>query len=268
MPNETALAIASHPDDIELMMGGTFALLGKAGLELHYMNIANGSMGTDSETRESIIARRTEESRAAAAMLGATFHDPLVDDLDVYYDRTLPRKVGAVIREVKPRIMLVQSPQDYMEDHTNACRLSVSAAFFRGMFNYVTDPPRSPWGGSVTIYHALPWGLRDPLRRAISAGCYVNIASVLKLKRDALACHLSQKIWLDVSQGLDSYLIAMDRMAEQVGRMSRVFTHAEGWRRHLHLGFCGEKDDPLTDVLGELAHVCAEYEAELDGPLK
>ncbi|MBX7257188.1 MAG: PIG-L family deacetylase [Candidatus Hydrogenedentes bacterium] len=267
MPDNAVLAIASHPDDIELMMGGTFALLGKAGFELHYMNIANGSMGTDRETRDSIIARRTAESRAAAEMFGATFHEPLVDDLDVYYDRVLPRKVGAVIREVKPRIMLVQSPQDYMEDHTNACRLAVSAAFFRGMFNYVTDPPRSPWGGQMTIYHALPWGLRDPLRRVVRAGLYVNVESVLKLKRDALACHLSQKTWLDVSQGMDSYLIAMEEMAEKVGKMSKVFTHAEGWRRHVHMGFCGEHDDPLRDALGSLAHVCEEYEAELNGPL-
>jgi N-acetylglucosamine malate deacetylase 1 len=38
-----------------------------------------------------------------------------------------------------------------------------------------------------------------------------------------------------------------------VGAMSGRFEYAEGWRRHLHLGFCSELADPLPAVLGELA---------------
>lgn len=29
------------------------------------------------------------------------------------------------------------------------------------------------------------------------------------------------------------------------------FEYAEGWTRHLHLGFCGEQDDPLREALDE-----------------
>jgi N-acetylglucosamine malate deacetylase 1 len=78
----------------------------------------------------------------------------------------------------------------------------------------------------------------------------VNTSSVHDIKRAALACHRSQKEWLDVSQGMDSYLCAMDEMSRAVGKMSRRFEHAEGWRRHLHLGFCGANDDPLHEALG------------------
>ena len=46
MSKPVAFAVAAHPDDIEFMMGGTLLLLGKAGYDLHYMNIATGSMGT------------------------------------------------------------------------------------------------------------------------------------------------------------------------------------------------------------------------------
>ena len=264
MAKPVALAVAAHPDDIELMMGGTLLMLGKAGYDLHYMNICNGSMGTDSMTRETVIARRTEEAREAAHMLGATFHEPIVDDLDLYYDRVAPRKVCAVIREVRPRILLVQSPQDYMEDHMIACRVAVSAAFFRGMSNYITDPPRAPVADEITVYHALPWGLRDPLRRVLRAGQYVDVSSVLSVKREALACHKSQKEWLDVSQGLDSYLRTMEEMAALVGRMSGRYTHAEGWRRHLHLGYCAEQADPLSEALPNDSFVCQEYEEELN----
>ena len=41
----TVLAIAAHPDDIEIFMSGTFMLLKEAGYELHYMNVANGCCG-------------------------------------------------------------------------------------------------------------------------------------------------------------------------------------------------------------------------------
>ena len=42
-----AFAVAAHPDDIEFMMAGTLILLGRAGYELHYMTIANGSCGSE-----------------------------------------------------------------------------------------------------------------------------------------------------------------------------------------------------------------------------
>jgi hypothetical protein len=42
----------------------------------------------------------------------------------------------------------------------------------------------------------------------------------------------------------------MDTMSREVGRMSGVFEHAEGWRRHLHRGFCAEDADPLLAVPG------------------
>ncbi|GMU94134.1 MAG: hypothetical protein AMXMBFR4_31920 [Candidatus Hydrogenedentota bacterium] len=264
MTSHRVLAVAAHPDDIELMMGGTLLTLGQAGCELHYINLCNGSMGTETETRERIIARRTEEARHAASLLGANFHPPLVDDLDLYYDRSVPRRLGALIREVRPSIMLVQSPQDYMEDHMNASRIAVTAAFCRGMRNFLTQPPRPPIGDEITLYHALPWGLRDPLRRVVRAGQYVDIGSVLDAKRDALAAHKSQKVWLDASQGLDSYLTTMEELARRVGRMSGRFEYAEGWRRHLHLGFCAEDADPLTAILGKTVHVDPEYERNLE----
>ena len=266
MAQGVAFAVAAHPDDIEFMMGGTLVLLKQAGYETHYMNIANGSMGTAVDDRDVIIGKRAKEAKHAASVLGAIFHEPLVDDLDIYYDRELPRRLCAVVREIRPEIMLVQSPQDYMEDHTNACRLAVSAAFFRGMRNYVTDPPRDPIADKVTVYHALPWGLRDPLRRKILPGQFVDITGVMDIKRAALACHKSQKEWLDVSQGLDSYLTTMDEMSREVGKMSGCFAYAEGWRRHLHLGLCDESDDPLTGALGARVVICAEYEDDLSIP--
>ncbi len=72
---------------------------------------------------------RLAEAQEAARILGATFHAPICDDLELAYDIGLLRKVTAVVREAKADIVLTHSPQDYMEDHMNASRLAVTAAF-------------------------------------------------------------------------------------------------------------------------------------------
>ena len=249
---KVAFAVAAHPDDTEFMLAGTLLLLGRAGYDLHYMNVGNGSCGTASMDRDEIVQVRTREAREAAAVLGATFHEPLVDDLQIYYTPQLVARLCAVVREVDPEIMLLQSPQDYMEDHMNAVRLGVTAAFCRGLRNFVTDPPTAGAQSDVALYHGQPHGLQDQLCRPVHPDLYVDISSVIAHKRQALACHASQKEWLDKSQGMDSYLKAMEDMSAETGAMSGRFTFAEGWRRHLHFGFCAEDFDPLGEALGDL----------------
>ena len=263
MSRKVALAIGAHPDDIEIMMAGTLLRLGEAGYELHMMNIANGDCGTFEYDKTTIAEKRLAEARAAAAALGATHHDPVVSDVEVLYTVAQLRRVTAVVRETEPAIMLVQPPSDYMEDHQNACRLAVSAAFTRGMPNFFTLPARPPVDTPVTLYHALPYGLCDAMRRRVRPGQYVDIGPVLARKRAALAEHRTQKEWLDHSQGLDSYLNTMEAMGREVGRWSGRFAVAEGWRRHSHLGFCEEGADPLTETLGDAVWIDEEYERGL-----
>jgi LmbE family N-acetylglucosaminyl deacetylase len=164
-------------------------------------------------------------------------------------------RIAAVMRQVAPEILLVHSPQDYMEDHQNAARLAVTAAFSRGMLNFVTDPPHEPVSQPVTVYHAQPHGNRDPLRRTVRPEIYVDISSVIEVKRAMLAHHASQKSWLDQTQGMDAYLTVMQELGQEVGAMTGRFVYAEGWRRRLHLGFCDEKADPLSAALQEYVFV-------------
>jgi hypothetical protein len=105
--------------------------------------------------------------------------------------------------------------------------------------------------------------LCDPLRRRIVPGVFINTASVHDRKRRALACHQSQQNWLDVSQGLNSYRRTMEEISRTVGRMSRRFKHAEGWRRHLHLGFSAREIDPLREALGRDCLINTAYERGL-----
>jgi LmbE family N-acetylglucosaminyl deacetylase len=245
-----AFAIAAHPDDIEFMMAGTLALLGQAGYELHYMTIANGCLGSMEHDAATTAHMRRNEARAAATLIGALFHESLVDDMGVYYDDNLLRRLSAIVREVAPEIILTHSTSEYMEDHTNTTRLVLSAAFVRGMPNYATAPPRPAIQQPVTVYHALPYGLLDPLRSPVTPGLYVDIGDTIDMKKAMLAAHRSQKQWLDKTQGIGAYIEAMEDMARRVGRMSGQFSVAEGWTRHLHLGYCAEDADPLAQTLG------------------
>jgi len=251
MSTPVAIAIGAHPDDIEFYMAGTLVLLKQAGWEIHYFNVANGSCGSQVyNARQARVTRRAEARRAAKA-LGAHWHASLCDDLEIFYDLKLLRRVAAVIRDVKPTVALTHSPVDYMEDHTNTCRLVVTAAFTHAMPNFRSVPPRPTIDYDVTIYHAVPHSLRDPLRRLVVPGAFVNTVSVLDTQCAALAEHKSQQAWLDATQGLGSMNAKVREMARAVGRLSKKFKFAEGWRRHLHYGFSATEVDPLREALGE-----------------
>ena len=243
------LAAAAHPDDIEFMMAGTLLRLKDAGAQIHLWHLANGCHGTAVHGHDEIVRIRGEEARASAALEGGVSHAPLFDDLAVFYDAPSLARVSAVVRDIRPTIILTHSPRDYMEDHQNVCRLVVTAAFSRGMVNVVTDPPRPVWDAPVALYHALPHGLCDQLGRPVAPDLFVNTAPVLERKRAMLACHRSQRDWLDASQGMGAYLEEMVRMGAEVGRMSGRFACAEGWLRHNPLGFCAETFNPIQDLL-------------------
>ena len=260
---KSAIAIGAHPDDIEFYMAGTLVLLRRAGWETHYLNVGNGCCGSVKyDARQTRIVRRAEAKRAAK-VLDAHFHESLCNDLEIFYELKLLRRLAAVIREVEPNVVLTHAPVDYMEDHTNTSRLAVSAAFAHAMPNFRSAPPRSVAEYDVTVYHAMPHGLRDPLRRYVVPGAFVNTATVQGIKRASLAAHKSQRNWLDVSQGLDSLSDKIDEMARAVGKLSKKFKFAEGWRRHLHYGFSGSDVDPLRETLGKDYLVNKAYERGL-----
>ncbi len=249
MPAPAVLAIFAHPDDIEFVAAGTLLHLREAGWRLHYLNLSGGDCGSMTTGPGETRTIREQEGRAAAAILGAEFHESLASDLCIFYEERLLRRLAAVVRQVQPQIVLTHSPEDYMEDHMNTARLAVTAAFARGMPNFTTDPAVAPITGDVAVYHAMPHGLCDGLRRPVVPDLFVDTTAVQPVKRQALAAHASQKEWLDATQGMDSYLDAGDEAARAVGRMSGRFEYAEGWRRHLHLGLAATDDDPLAAAL-------------------
>jgi N-acetylglucosamine malate deacetylase 1 len=245
-------AIGAHPDDIEFFMAGTLIQLDHAGYEMHYLSIANGCCGSTQFGPGQTMEIRRREAMTAAALIGAKFHPSLVNDMEIFYDLPTLARLAAIMRQVSPEILLVHAPRDYMEDHEAACRLAVSAAFTREMPNFRSDPLLPAIVGPVTIYHAQPHGNREPLGEIVRPGQFVDITAVIDQKTAMLECHRSQGDWLDTSQGAHSLADAMKSLSREVGTMSGRFEYAEGWRKHLHLGFCSPDADPLAAALGAL----------------
>ncbi len=252
MKRAKVLAVVAHPDDIELSMAGTLFLLKERGCALHYLAVANGSCGTETLSYEEIVRIRREEARAASAYLGAEFHEALVNDLEIFHTDPLVRRMAAIVRLVAPDIVLTHPLEDYMEDHMNAARLACSAAFIRSSGTYRTDPPRPPVRNEVAIYHVLPHGLRDRTRNPVLPELFVDIGSVIGRKREMVSFHRSQEAWLSTTQGAGALALSAEIEGREIGRMSGRFELAEGWTRHLHIGYSQAEIDPLGELLGGL----------------
>ena len=143
------------------------------------------------------------------------------------------------------------------------CRLAVTAAFAKGVPNY-PDPSDTryldAYYSDVTIYHAQPHGNRTPLGQVVRPGLGVFVDGVMQTKQAMLAEHRSQQQWLKESQGMNSYIQTMFDLGSQVAGMfrsrvaeDRLGKYAEGWTKHLHLGFSAKEIDPLQEALGPLA---------------
>jgi len=120
------------------------------------------------------------------------------------------------------------------------------------MRNFRSEPAVAPIASDVYVYHANPYGNRDGMRNLVQPDEFVNVGSVMEVKEQMLRCHESQKHWLDVSQGMDSYIQTMYSICADIAKMSgtKSWKYAEGFRRHLHLGMSAEERDMLKEVLG------------------
>ena len=248
----TALAMTAHPDDIEFMMSGTLLLLKQAGADIHMCNLANGCYGSERYSKEETARLRAGEAQASARVAGAVWHPSLFDDLGIFYDAPSLAKVTAVVRQIKPDIVLTLSRYDYMEDHEYASRLTSSAVFNRGMPSYVTDPPVPSFNKPVAVYHSVPHVLMDMQRDPVVPEFVIDVESVMDTKRAMLSQHASQKDWLDASQGMGSYVESMADVCRTIGHRFGGCAYAEGWRRHNHMGYCGPDFQPLETLLATI----------------
>ncbi|MFM7061267.1 MAG: PIG-L deacetylase family protein [Actinomycetes bacterium] len=126
-----ALAIGSHPDDVEFGAGATLARWAEAGCEVHLLVLTDGSKGSwdGAADLRDLVAIRETEARAAAARLGAADVVFLgYPDGELQSGLAEREAVCRVIRDVRPEVLIGHDPwQRYRlhPDHRHAGWLTV-----------------------------------------------------------------------------------------------------------------------------------------------
>jgi LmbE family N-acetylglucosaminyl deacetylase len=107
------MVIVAHPDDIDFGVAGTMASLAKAGAEVVYCLVTSGEAGApEDRDRHEVAAMREAEQRAAAAEVGVTDVRFLGHpDGRVVADLALRRDLSRAIREIRPALVVTQSPE-------------------------------------------------------------------------------------------------------------------------------------------------------------
>jgi bacillithiol biosynthesis deacetylase BshB1 len=123
------LAIAAHPDDVELTCGGTLIKMARRGYKTGVLDLTAGEMGTRG-TPET----RAKEAAKAAKLLGVSWRGTLgVPDSDVQPSRQHKLKLAGVIRELRPKTVILPYWEARHPDHYHASTLGYEGCFLAGL---------------------------------------------------------------------------------------------------------------------------------------
>lgn len=127
--NLDLLAIAAHPDDVELSCGGTMLRMAQQGYKTGILDLTAGEMGTRG-TRET----RAKEADAAGKILQVSWRGILgVPDSDVQASRANKLLLAAKIRELRPKTVILPYWEARHPDHYHASTLGYEGCFLAGL---------------------------------------------------------------------------------------------------------------------------------------
>ena len=250
-PSVSVLALFAHPDDAEFLCAGTLIHLARLDAKIHIATMTAGDCGSAILPPEKITSIRRKEARRAAAHINAEYSCLGEKDILIFYDGPTVKKVMELVRRVNPALVFTHSPSDYMLDHETTSKLAQSACFAAMAPNFRTGArrPAKAIRAIPHLYYTQPFGGRDILGKVIRPGVCVDIADTMERKATMLACHESQRAWLQTQQEVTKLDNPMLEMARKSGDLAG-FHLAEGFRQHLGQGF--PQRNLLKDLLGEV----------------
>ncbi|MEK7476977.1 MAG: PIG-L deacetylase family protein [Candidatus Coatesbacteria bacterium] len=219
------LAIGCHPDDNELLCAGTLARCAKRGDRVFIASIMNGNTGHRTIPPGKLGPVREREMRAAAKCIGARPLWPDVGGAFLLEDEATRTVVVDLIREAKADVVLAHSPACYHPNHRAAARLVWDAVFTASIPHVRTRHP------AVRVPPAL-FQMDTVAGVDFQPTEYVDISTVIGVKKRALRCHRSQFAWMrshvNVAM-LDTMLVQARFRGIQAG-----VAYAEGFRAVLN----------------------------------
>ncbi len=177
------LAIAAHPDDIELSCAGTLIKHSLAGQATGIIDLTEGELST-----RGTVANRYEEARRAGEVMGVKVrHNVQMADGFFKNDEEHIRRLIPYIRRYQPEIVLGNSLHDRHPDHSRGGRLIADACFYAGLRKIETEwegVPQAPWRPK-RVYHYI----QD---RTLEPTFIVDITDAFEKKMESIRCYISQ----------------------------------------------------------------------------
>jgi bacillithiol biosynthesis deacetylase BshB1 len=135
------LAIVAHPDDAELLCGGTLRRAADQGYRTGILDLTGGESGSWGDPK----TRRQEADRAAQALGLHTRQNAGLPDGSLQNDPESRQVVAQLVRQLKPRVVILHWPEGRHPDHRAASSLAYDAAFLAGLRNApIAGEPHRP----------------------------------------------------------------------------------------------------------------------------
>jgi len=174
------LAIAAHPDDVELSVGGTLIKLARMGYKTGALDLTRGEAGT----RGTPEIRAAEAGRAAQ-LLGLSVRENLdLGDARIWANEESRVKLVRVLRRLRPRVIFTQFWEDPHPDHAHTSQLVREACHISGLAKYDLESGQERWRPNVLAYFLFP--------RTIAPSFIVDIGETSERKWEAIRAHASQ----------------------------------------------------------------------------
>jgi len=183
------LAIGCHPDDIEVACAGTLLKCKARGDEIFMLAVCNGNMGHKIIQPQQLAAMRKKEFEASAEIAGAKAFMLGIDDLNAFDNKEQRDKLIAVLKEIKPGLIITHAPNDYMPDHRAVSDLVFGAGFTATLGHYPPVEKGAAPLAAVAYMDNLAGSGFIPAE-------YVDISDFIDKKLEMLECHVSQLKWM------------------------------------------------------------------------
>lgn len=227
------VCIHAHPDDAEILAGGTLALLAEYGHSITIVSMTPGDCGSANTPADQIAAIRREEAAHAAKLIGAEYRCAEFRDLAIFNTDNARRRVTEIVRSTLPGLVITAGPVDYHCDHEATSILVRDACFAASAPNYITREiqPAPPLEAIPHLYFTDSLGGVDRFAAVLEPDLVVDVKSTVEIKRRMLACHVSQREWLRKQHGIDDPLVEMERWTRSRGELVGI-DYGEGFLRY------------------------------------
>ena len=191
------LFFGAHPDDLEILCGGTIAACVAQGHRVTMAVATNGNVGSPSHRREEIAEIRRREAETAAGTLGAAdliWMDE--DDEFLFDDKPTRLKFVDAIRCARAEIIVTHNPEDYHPDHNVCSKLAADSRILSAVRLVETAHPSLD--GVPELYF-----MDSVAGINFQPQFYSDITAFFEVKQKALLAHDSQNAWIQTIYGHD-----------------------------------------------------------------